>query len=411
MPGSAPVRRAAEIEAGAAAPWRLGPPGSLRGRGAAATRATLPPAVMGIFARGSAARQAADRIFADSGSLKHRVATLFVMLGVLNVGAWCAAAAVFHSHPLLLGTALVAYTFGLRHAVDADHISAIDNVTRKLLQQGRRPAAVGFFFSLGHSTIVLALSVAVGIAAAVVKARLPALESAGGVVGTSISAVFLLAIAVVNTLVLVGIVDAFRSVRRGQPFSDQTLDQCVTQRGLIGRFCRPLLKMVTRSWHMYLVGLLFGLGFDTASEVALLGIAAVEGARGLPIDAVLIFPLLFAAGMSLVDTADGVLMLGAYGWAFAKPIRKLYYNMTITLVSVLVALLVGGIEALGVIGGQLNLSGWFWEQIATVNENFGLLGFLIVAVFIVSWAGSVAVYRLHRYDELEVRGEEIRQKA
>jgi high-affinity nickel-transport protein len=366
---------------------------------------------MGIFARGSAARQAADRIFADPGSLKHRVTTLFVVLGVLNVGAWCAAAAVFHPHPLLLGTALVAYTFGLRHAVDADHISAIDNVTRKLLQQGRRPAAVGFFFSLGHSTIVLALSVAVGVAAAVVKARLPALESAGGVVGTSISAVFLLAIAAVNTLVLVGIVDAFRSVRRGQPFSDQTLDQCVTQGGLIGRVCRPLLKMVTRSWHMYFVGLLFGLGFDTASEVALLGIAAVEGARGLPIDAVLIFPLLFAAGMSLVDTADGVLMLGAYGWAFAKPIRKLYYNMAITLVSVLVALLVGGIEALGVIGGQLNLSGWFWEQIATVNDNFGLLGFLIVAVFIVSWAGSVAVYRLHRYDELEVRGEEIRQKA
>jgi high-affinity nickel-transport protein len=334
--------------------------------------------------------------------VRRNVLRIYGVLIALNVLAWALAFAAFGKHPVLLGTALLAYTFGLRHAVDADHISAIDNVTRKLMQEGRRPVAVGFFFSLGHSTIVIALSVAIAVAAAVVKRDLPGLQSAGGLIGTSVSAAFLLSVAAINVVVLAGIFRTFQEVRRGGAYRSQSVDAMLDARGLMGRFFRPLLKLVDRSWKMYPAGLLFGLGFDTATEVGLLGIAAVEAGKGLPVYDILIFPLLFTAGMSLLDTTDGVLMLGAYGWAFVKPMRKLYYNVMVTLVSVLVALVIGGIEALGVVATQLKLGGGVWDAVNWSSGHFGALGFVIVGIFIASWGVSTILYRMNRYDELDV---------
>ncbi len=333
--------------------------------------------------------------------MRARVLGLYAFLIAINLGAWALAFWAFSSRPILLGTALLAFTFGLRHAVDADHICAIDNVTRKLMQERQRPLGVGFFFSLGHSTVVVALSLAIAVAAAIVKDQLPSLQRAGMLVGSSISATFLLLVGAINLIVLLEIFAAFARARRGQPLEDNGLDAMLDRRGLIGRFFRPLLKVVDRSWKMYPIGLLFGLGFDTATEVALLGIAAVEAGKGLPVFDILLFPLLFTAGMTLVDTTDGIVMLGAYGWAFVKPIRKLYYNLVITLVSVLVALIVGSIEAVSVIAYQLRLNGGVWDAIKAVNDNFGTLGFIIIGLFVASWLVSVGVYRLFRYDELE----------
>lgn len=341
-------------------------------------------------------------IHEGSADVRRNIMRLYALLVVLNVGAWILAFVAFAKHPVLLGTALLAYTFGLRHAVDADHISAIDNVTRKLMQERKRPVAVGFFFSLGHSTIVVALSVAIAIAASVVKTKIPSLQSVGGLVGTSVSATFLLLIAAINIVVLADIFRTFRDVRNGAIYNDHSLDEMLNQRGLMGRFFRPLLKIVDKSWKMYPIGVLFGLGFDTATEVGLLGIAAVEAGKGLPVWDILIFPLLFTAGMSLLDTTDGILMLGAYGWAFVKPMRKLYYNMVITLVSVLVAVVIGGIEALSIVSGQLKLHGGAWDAIGSLSGQFGTLGFIIVGIFIASWVISTVIYKMKRYDELEI---------
>ncbi|MGB6645986.1 MAG: HoxN/HupN/NixA family nickel/cobalt transporter, partial [Candidatus Cybelea sp.] len=280
------------------------------------------------------------------------------------------------------------------HAVDADHICAIDNVTRKLVQERQRPIGVGFYFSLGHSTVVVALTLAIAVAASLVKHELPSLQRAGALVGTSVSAAFLLLVAAINLIVLVDIFAAFSRARRGEQLEDQSVDELLDRRGLVGRFFRPLLKIVDRSWKMYPIGVLFGLGFDTASEVALLGIAAVEAGKGLPVFAILLFPLLFTAGMSLIDTTDGIVMAGAYGWAFVKPMRKLYYNLVITSVSVLVAVIVGAIEAGSVVADQLQLNGGVWDAVRAANENFGMLGFIIIALFIASWLVSLGVYRL-----------------
>lgn len=321
---------------------------------------------------------------------------MYALLAGANIGAWVLALTTFQARPALLAAALLAYTFGLRHAVDADHISAIDNVTRKLMQENKRPVAVGFFFSLGHSTIVVALSVAIALAATTIQRTFPTMQSMGGLIGTSISAVFLYLIAAINLAVLFQVIRAFRDVRGGRGYDQQTLDDFLMQRGFIGRFCRPLFRLIGRSWHMYPLGLLFGLGFDTATEVGLLGIAAIEASKGLPILTILIFPLLFTVGMSLVDTTDGILMLGAYGWAFVSPIRKLYYNMNITLVSVLVALLVGTIEALSVVDAQFGFRGEPWNVVNFLSSDFGLFGFLIIGVFIAGWGVSVAVYKLRR---------------
>ena len=345
--------------------------------------------------------RALGRVFDDSpGQTRSKIAAIYALLVAANVGAWVLAFAAFAGRPLLLGTALLAYTFGLRHAVDADHISAIDNVTRKLMQVGKKPVSVGFFFSLGHSTIVIALSAAIAFAAAVVHASLPGLESIGGVIGTSISALFLYAIAAINIVVLVGVYRTFRRVRHGEPYADVAGD-AVASGGLWCRLFAPFMKLIGSSWHMYPLGVLFGLGFDTATEVGILGIAALEAGKGLPVYTIMVFPLLFTVGMCLLDTTDGVLMLGAYGWAFVKPVRKLYYNLTITLVSVLVAVLVGTIEALSIIGPQLGYKGTLWDVVAKMSDNFGLVGVAIIGIFVLSWLISTAVYRLRRYDELE----------
>jgi high-affinity nickel-transport protein len=342
------------------------------------------------------------RVFDDNATdVRARIVLMYVVLVAVNAGAWIVALIVFNGHPALIGTALLAFTFGLRHAVDADHISAIDNVTRKLMAENKKPVAVGFFFSLGHSTIVVLLTLAIAIASATITRSFPRLQDVGAVVGASVSALFLYAIALVNLLVLIEIVRAFRDVRAGRSYDPQSLDEFLMQRGLIGRFCRPLLHAIAKSWHMYPLGLLFGLGFDTATEVGLLGIAAIQAGNGLPIFAILIFPLLFTAGMSLIDTTDGILMLGAYGWAFIKPVRKLYYNMNVTLVSVLVALLVGTIEVLSVAVDRLKLEGPFWDLLRHLSDNFGVLGFAIVGIFIASWGVSALVYKLRRYDDLE----------
>jgi high-affinity nickel-transport protein len=347
--------------------------------------------------------RALRRVFDDSaGGVRAKVISIYALLGAATIAAWSLAFAAFASRPLLLGTALIAYTFGLRHAVDADHISAIDNVTRKLMQEGKRPVAVGFFFSLGHSTIVFALSLAIALAATFVKTALPGLQSIGGVIGTSVSALFLFGIALLNTIVFLEVYAAFRRVRRGEPYHEESVEQFLAGRGgLMGRFFMPLVRMIGKSWHMYPLGVLFGLGFDTATEVGLLGIAAAQGSSGLPIYDILIFPLLFMVGMSLLDTTDGVLMLGAYGWAYLRPVRKLYYNMNVTLVSILVALLVGSVEALSIISDKLGLQGAFWERIGAVSDNFGLLGFAIVALFALCWAASTWIYKWRRYDELD----------
>jgi high-affinity nickel-transport protein len=329
---------------------------------------------------------------------------IFATLGLLilaNLLVWCAALVTFHHFALLLGTATLAYTFGLRHAVDADHISAIDNVTRKLMQEGRRPLLVGFFFSLGHSTIVILLSIGIALTAAHIQSHFPEFQHVGGIIGTSVSALFLLLIAAINLLVLRGVVGAFRRVKRGEPYDEHDLDATLSQLGIMGRIFRPVLRLVDRSWKMYGVGFLFGLGFDTATEVGLLGISAAAATQGLPIWSILLFPLLFTAGMCLIDTADGILMLGAYGWAFVHPVRKLYYNMTITAVSVMIAAMVGGIEVLGMIQDQFNLQGPFWDRIVSLGNHFGAVGLLIIAIFFLSWIASILAYRMLGYDQLE----------
>ena len=352
---------------------------------------------------GSFGVSALARVFSRGTSdLRGRIIGIYGFLIALNIVAWGLALLAFAAHyPQLLGPALLAYTFGLRHSVDADHISAIDNVTRKLMQERKRPVAVGFFFSLGHSTVVVLLSVAIAIAAVVVKNTLPSLENAGGIIGTLVSAFFLYLIAAINFLVLWEIFRAFRKVTRGEEYNDQTLDEFLNQRGLMGRFFRPLLKLVDKSWKMYPVGFLFGLGFDTATEVGLLGITAVEVGKGLPPLYILIFPLLFMAGMMLLDTTDGILMLGAYGWAFVKPVRKLYYNLNITLISVLVAFVIGTIEILSIISGPLGLKGGIWSFLNGLD--FGVLGGMIVGLFVLSWVVSTIVYKVKGYDHIEVQ--------
>lgn len=342
-------------------------------------------------------------IFSDNaGHLRFKVAGLYTLLIVTNLAVWAWALLTFRHYPVLLGTALLAYGFGLRHAVDADHIAAIDNVTRKLMQEGKRPVAVGFFFSLGHSTIVVLASVAIAATATAFKSDLEAFHSIGGVIGTMVSALFLLAIAAMNIVILVSVFRTFLRVKAGAPYVDEDLNVLLAGRGLLARLFRPMFRLVRRSWHMYPLGLLFGLGFDTATEVGLLGISATQASQGLSIWSILVFPALFTAGMSLVDTTDSILMLGAYGWAFVKPIRKLYYNMTITFVSVIVALLVGGIEALGLVADQLDLKGRFWDAIGALNDQFGTIGYLIIAVFALSWIVSAVIYRVRGYDRLEV---------
>ncbi len=321
---------------------------------------------------------------------------LFLGLIAFNIAAWAWALAVCQGRPALLGAALLAWVFGLRHAVDADHIAAIDNTVRKLMQQGERPVTTGLFFSLGHSTVVFVAVVLLAVTAAALKDDLAAFKSYSGAIGVSISAIFLLLIAVLNLFILCSVWRAFRAARGGAFHRDNELHTG----GVIGRILRPLFRIVNKSWHLYPIGLLFGLGFDTATEIGLLSIATSEAVNGLSPWHALLFPALFAASMALVDTADSALMVGAYGWAFVNPIRKLWYNLTITAVSVVVALLIGGIEAVALISEKFGLNSGLWGWISEINNDLANFGFVIVGIFIVAWIASAIIYWLNGYDRI-----------
>jgi high-affinity nickel-transport protein len=342
------------------------------------------------------------RLFSDSPEgAAGRIAVLYAILAAANIAAWAWALIAFRDYPLQLGTALLAYMFGLRHAVDADHIAAVDNVTRKLMQEGKRPAAAGFFFSLGHSTVVWFGTIVIALATAAFQNKIDAFRSIGGVAGTLVSASFLFAIAIMNIFILVAIYKTFRTVKAGGAYAEEDLNTLLSGGGFISRIFRPLFRSISKSWHMYPLGLLFGLGFDTATEIGLLGLSAAGASQGMSLWSILVFPALFTAAMSLVDTTDSVLMLKAYGWAFVRPVRKLYYNMTMTFVSVLVALIIGSLETLNLIGDKLELKGSFWEAVGAINDNFGIFGYVIIGVFVGTWAISMLFYRLMDYDRLE----------
>jgi nickel/cobalt transporter (NiCoT) family protein len=333
----------------------------------------------------------------DNRNFHRRTLGLSTTLVLANIATWVWAYLVFHDQPVLLGTAFLAYSFGLRHALDADHIAAIDNVTRKLVQSGERPVSVGFYFALGHSTVVMIAVLIVYWTAAVASERFKQWQEVGEIISTCVSACFLFAIALINLLAMQ---DTYRTLRRQKlnPAQSETINPLMGQ-GIISRLLRPLMKTLAKPIHMYPIGFLFGLGFETATEIALLQVSASSGAKGQSLMNVMVLPVLFAAGMTLVDSADGMIMAGAYNWAFINPIRKLYYNLTITFVSVVVGVVVGGIELIGLVKDKLNLDGgWFWFTIGILQDNFGAIGLTIVGVFILTWLISAIVYRLKKFD-------------
>jgi len=336
-----------------------------------------------------------------------RAGGMTVTIVVLNVLGWVMLAAAVGGHYHInkteifgFGTGILAYTLGMRHAFDADHIAAIDNTTRKLVNDGKRPLSVGFFFSLGHSTIVflLALLLNFGIRAldSQVSNDSSELHNMTGIIGTTVSGTFLYIIGVINLIILLGIIRVFREMRSGR-YNEQQLEEQLNKRGMMNRFFGPMARRVDTPWKMYPIGVLFGLGFDTATEVALLVLAGTAVIGGLPFYAVLSLPILFAAGMCLFDTMDGCFMNFAYDWAFARPIRKVYYNLTITGLSVFVALFIGTTEILGLIGSEYDLTGGFWAFIASFDINKA--GFVIVGIFVLTWAVALSIWRFGRIEE------------
>ena len=299
-----------------------------------------------------------------------------------------------------LGVALTAWTLGARHAFDADHISAIDNTTRKLMADGKRPLGTGFFFALGHSTIIVVVGIGISIAARAVFGAMvdpnSGFETIGGVVGTSLAASFLYLIAALNVVVLAGIAKVFRGLRRGD-FDEEELERQLQARGLMWRFFGRWMKSITKTWHMFFVGNVFGIGFDTATEVLLLSATAAAATQGLPWYAVLALPLLFAGGMTLFDTLDGCFMNFAYGWAFARPVRKVYYNLVITGLSIAVAFLIGTIEFIGLLSTELHIHGGFWDFMA--NFDINKAGFIIAGLFVAVWTIAVIYWKVGRLDE------------
>ena len=357
------------------------------------------------------ADQNTPRLYAVHSSLSgaewSRVAAVVGAIVALHLFGWVTLAAFVAPHhfsvggkALGLGVGLTAYTLGLRHAFDADHISAIDNTTRKLISDGQRPMSVGFFFSLGHSTLVFALALLLSVGAKAIIG--PVMEDASavhhyaGLIGTSISGVFLYLIAIINIVILAGILKVFRDMRSGA-YDEAELEAQLNKRGLMNRFLGRITKSITKPWQMFPVGVLFGLGFETATEVALLMLAGTSAAAGLPWYAILCLPVLFAAGMSLLDTIDGSFMNFAYGWAFSKPVRKVYYNITITALSVAVALIIGTIELLGLLTNQLGWAGGIWHRIGAVDLN--ILGYVIVGLFVLTWVASLLIWRYARIED------------
>ena len=317
---------------------------------------------------------------------------LFGGLIAANVAAWAFAFAAFGDRPTVMATALLAWVFGLRHAVDADHIAAIDNVVRKLMQAGDTPRSVGLYFALGHSTVVLVATMLLALGVVTLGGD-SLLKEVGSLIGTSVSALFLLVIAAINLAIFAGLWRILREVREQGIHDAAQLETLLAARGFMARLLGPMFRLVTKPWHMYPLGLLFGLGFDTATEIGLLGLSATEAARGVSLLHVLVFPALFTAGMALVDTADSALMVSAYRWAFVDPYRKLWYNLTITGASVAVALLIGGIEALGLIADRLGLTGGPWSLVEALNDSLAHVGFAVIALFVTAWLVSVVVHR------------------
>jgi high-affinity nickel-transport protein len=336
-----------------------------------------------------------------------RLSSMFAIIIALHLIGWGTLVLVVEPAHLSIGDkafgigiGLTAYTLGLRHAFDADHIAAIDNTTRKLMNDGQRPLGVGFFFSLGHSSVVfgLALLIAFGLKAVIgpVEQDSSALHHYTSLIGTSVSGVFLYLIAVINVVILVGILRVFMQMRRGH-YDEDELEAQLNNRGLLNRLLGRFTKSVSASWHMYPIGVLFGLGFDTATEVALLVLAGTSAAAGLPWYAILCLPVLFTAGMCLLDTIDGSFMNFAYGWAFSNPVRKVYYNITITGLSVVVALLIGTVEILGLLAEQLGWTSGIWSWLGGIDLN--TVGFVIVGLFVVTWSGALLVWRYGRIEE------------
>ena len=329
-----------------------------------------------------------------------RLVLFYAAIALIHVVGWGLLLSIAPQYPALLGLGGLAYSFGLRHAFDADHISAIDNTTRKLLQDRKRPVGVGFFFSLGHSSVVFLIALGLGFAIRIVMDGVVAddgnLRNIGGMVGTGVSGLFLVLIGVLNLIILLDIFGVFRRMRRGE-YDRVTLEEHLVTGGVLTRAFRKLFAVITDSWQMYPIGFLFGLGFDTASEVALLAISAGAASQGLPFTAIISLPLIFAAGMSLMDTTDGAFMAKAYSWAFSNPIRKLFYNMTMTGLSVFVALFVGVVELSQILIQLLGLEGGVWDVIAGLD--LGSLGLIIVASFIVAWITAFVIFKVRRVEE------------
>jgi len=356
--------------------------------------------------------QALRDVFGDRAiSFRRKVIGLYLLLIAFNIAAWTWAIWAFAGNAVLIGAAVLAYTFGLRHALDADHIASIDSVTRKLMQREARPTTVGFHFAIGHS---LALFVFVAAIAALgawghENGTFGFISSSAGIASTFVSVSFLLIMAALNLTIARSTYAAFRRVRAGGEYAEEDFNVLLSKRGFFARIFRPLFRLAERSWHMIFIGFLFGLSFDTATEVSLFGIAGAEAAKGLSIWVILAFPALFAAGMALVDTTDSVLMVRAYGWAFRNPIRKLYYNLTITVVSAAVALMVAGIEALALMSEQFSLKGEIWSRVNVLSDHWELIGVLVVSLFVGSWLVSMLLYRLKRYDEIALAVAPVRQ--
>jgi len=332
-----------------------------------------------------------------SGGEKVKIAVIYLVIAAVTAFGFTASLEIGRVAFVLAGLGIVAYVFGLRHGMDADHIAAIDNTTRKLLNDRKKPLAVGTWFSLGHSTIVLGLIVAMVFATRAISHSLPALQSAGSIIGTLVSGGFLWLIGLVNVLIVVGVYRVFKAVRQGQ-LKDGELDSLMENSGFMNRLFKQVFKVVKAPWHVYPVGVLFGLGFDTASEVALIALSVGVGvSTSIPVYYILLLPLLFTCGMVLVDTTDGVLMRVAYGWAFLNPLRKVYYNLTVTIISVMVAWVIGGVELLQVLSSEFNLSGWFWYWIQALD--FETIGYGIVGLFLMSWVVSMAYWRLYGFEK------------
>lgn len=344
-----------------------------------------------------AAQRIAPERLSFSSAEWMRIAGLYGFVALLHVLGWGLYLHYTRLYPALVGLGFAAYTFGLRHAFDADHIAAVDDTVRFMLQKGKRPLGVGFFFSLGHSTVVVGLAIVIAFAATGVRQELPQLRDIGGIVGASVSGIFLWVIGILNLLVLLDILKVWHKAKAGA--HDHThLERLLKQRGLFNRlFGGHLQRLMNHSWQMYPLGLLFGLGFDTASEVGLLAMTAGAAGGNMPVLTVLSLPILFAAGMTMMDTTDGILMSKAYNWAFLNPLRKVFYNITTTGLSVAIALLIGSIELLQVLIGVLDVRGAVPDFVAGLD--FGVLGYLIVGMFLLAWSLSVIMWKFGRIEK------------